>query len=167
MATGLRGLSPNGIPGAILSEDFSTLDCLRKLVPSWPWNDFPKPPACVLELVDAIGTMQDLIARFAETGDHTILDRARNTQALMNKADNQLGKSGFYKDRKRTIRKTRKGLRATIDLLNAQMKLLDAAYPPEQKTYRRFPTKTTYDQFAADWDAAKAASLKNAAGTSY
>lgn len=148
-------------------SDFSTLDCFRELVPSWPWKDFPKPPACVLELVDAIGSLRDLIAVFADTGNLATLQHARINQAQIADAFSRLGKFGFYKDRKRTIRRTRKDLKPIIDLLEAQMALLNAAYPPTLPHSPRSKMPALVgDEFSATAGYA-IASIKNAAGTSY
>lgn len=146
------------------------LDRFRELVPSWPWSDFPKPPDCVLELVEAVVCLRDLIAEFSETGNQDILNHARTNQKLIADANSRLGKFGFYKDRKRTIRKTRKQLQPTIDLLNAQMTLLNAAYPP-QPTFAERMKVAAIDFSAAQrhhfYITTRDLIIKTDAGTSY
>lgn len=149
------------------------------LVPSWPWKSFPLPPRDALEAAWGLHCLEINIEAFTALSKNYFLQAARRQQAEVTDSLSILEKRGFHKDRKRAMKAALRELHQRLDFLNAQMTLLNAAYPPERSAFGE-----RMQQAARDFEAAKlngihfadaasyssmAASMqiKNTAGTSY
>lgn len=107
------------------------LDRFRELVPSWPWATFPTPPRMICEVSDAVTWCGNYVSLFAERQQPESLAEARSWHRVMIDRVMLLKSVGYHKDRKRAIKRALKELVPRIDFLNAQMTLLNAAYPAQ------------------------------------
>lgn len=111
-------------------------DDFDRLVPSWPWSEFPKAPSALYGLIDGIIAVEQQLLLFANpsSGDVSSAHRAnavklshlhlRNRETLFIEYI-----ARAHGSRKRIARQAVRELKAVVDFLNAQAALISAAYP--------------------------------------